>query len=366
MLLHLFDDEKVVNRCIGMFEKALPNQNIYVCIADVNKLKHVKQNGNVYFHKDGDTFDKEILSKVDAVLIHFLNYQKIQFVQNYVQKNCPCYWIVWGADLYSQLLYFKNYPLIYKSSFLHYKKRILKFLHKLGYRGRTYETIINFIKERINYIVSSVDYDLINSYLGKHIGEKVQVEGFEYYPLETVLGEFINCSVVSNDIIIGNSASLSNNHLYAFDYLSKLDIGKRKVITPINYAGTSEYKSYVIHHGKKSFGENYTPLLDFLPLPEYNRLMTRANVFIFANWRQEAWGNVVVALYQGAKVFISKKSPLNHYLRKKNFVIFDLEDITQKDIDSNLEKKEIENNRVLLKQIMAESVIINNIKNIWG
>lgn len=366
MLLHLFDDEKVVNRCIGMFEKALPNQNIFVCIADVNKLRHVIQADYIFFYKDGDTFDKEILKKVDAVLIHFLNYQKIQFVRNYVEMTCPCYWIVWGADLYSQLLYFKNYPLIYSPSFLHCKKRILKFLYKCGYRGRTYKTIINFIKERINYIVSSFDYDLIKSYLGNDIGVKPQIEGFEYYSLEAVLGDLIDSTVNSDNILIGNSASLSNNHLYAFNYLSKLNIGNRKVVTPINYAGTQKYKSYLIHHGKMLFGENYMPLLEFLPLSEYNRLMSQASICVFANWRQEAWGNIVVALYLGAKVFLSKKSPLNHYLHKKSFVIFDLEDISQCEIDSRLETKDVEHNRALLRQIMAESGIISNIKSIWG
>lgn len=366
MLLHLFDDEKVVNRCIGMFEKALPNQNVFVCIADANNLKHVKQNGNVFFYKDGDTFDKDILKNIDAVIIHFLNCQKVQFVQNYVDKACPCYWVVWGADLYSHILFYHNYPLIHDKSFIDNRRRFLKFLSLFGYRGNTYKKLTNFIKNRVTHIVSSVDYDLMKLYLGNTIDKKQQVKEFEYYPLETVLGDLMDASIVSNDILIGNSASLSNNHLYAFKYLSKLNIGNRRVITPINYAGNENYKSHVIKYGKLFFKDNYFPLLNFLPLQEYNNIITKTSVCIFANWRQEAWGNVVVALYLGAKVFISKKSSLNQYLHKKNYVIFDLEDMTQSDIDSNLKKKEIEHNRALLRQIMSESVIINNIKNIWG
>lgn len=365
MILHLFDDEKVVNRCINMFEKAIPSKNIFVCIVNNKHISHVKETENLYFHYKGDVFDKSKLGDINAVLIHYLNSEKIDFIEEYIDESCPCYWFVWGADLYSQILYYHNYPFIYEYSYIGYKQRILKGLCHFGYRGKTYKKITSFIRNRITHICSSIDYELIRSFLGNSLSTKQQVLGFTYYPLEAILGDLMNSTITSDNILIGNSASVSNNHLYAFKYLSKLNIGNRKVITPINYAGTEKYKSHVIKFGKKYFKDNYIPLINFLPLEEYNNLLTKTSICIFANWRQEAFGNIVVALFLGAKVFLSKRSPINSYLREKGIHIFDLEDISQDSINSTLSIDIINNNREILRRFLSEDIIINNIKNIW-
>ena len=35
-----------------------------------------------------------------------------------------------------------------------------------------------------------------------------------------------------------------------------------------------------------------------------------ADVFIYGNWRQEAVGNILIALFIGGKVFLDEKNPL--------------------------------------------------------
>ena len=57
---------------------------------------------------------------------------------------------------------------------------------------------------------------------------------FFYYPLDIILGkELMNSEVCGNSIMIGNSASGTNNHEYVMRILSKLDIGLRRVIVRV-------------------------------------------------------------------------------------------------------------------------------------
>ena len=72
---------------------------------------------------------------------------------------------------------------------------------------------------------------------------------------------------------------------------------------------------------------NATYILDFLPLNEYNELMVNCSTFLFANFRQEAWGNILIALYLGGKVYLSRRSPLKTVCENLGFKIFVIEDI---------------------------------------
>ena len=59
-------------------------------------------------------------------------------------------------------------------------------------------------------------------------------------------------------------------------------------------------------------------------------------------------GNIVVALYLGAKVFMSGKSPLYEDLTGRGLIIFKLEDITQESLDTPLSRMQKDNNRKIL------------------
>ena len=78
----------------------------------------------------------------------------------------------------------------------------------------------------------------------------------------------------------------------------------------MSYSGKKGYVDHVLQSGRLLLGENFSPLLDFMPLDEYNRLQSDVSVALFGNWRQEAIGNIIVALYLGAKVFLSHVNPV--------------------------------------------------------
>lgn len=367
MILHLFDDEKVVNRCIESFEKALPNNSLFVCFHDT-ELKHVKPHHNLYFCTSCDTFDKSFFNNIDKIIIHYLNIKKVNFILKYNLINIPIYWCIWGADLYNTFLVNRGYPIYYEPQFLErsfsIKDLIKRILVKLKIISPEDKIILNFIKNHITHLVSNIDFPIAKYYLREYIkGE--QVKNFNYYPIENILGNLSSQMVNGNIIMIGNSASFSNNHSYAFKYLSRLSIKGKQIVTPLNYGGSPAYIEHIIKQGGKIWNDSYKPLLDFLPLDEYNKLMLSAEICIFSNWRQEAAGNIRIALYLGAKVFLSEKSPFFHFLQEIGIKVYALEKIKQEDLDTPLDDETKKRNREIIFNLYNEKATIENIRKIW-
>ena len=368
MVIHLFHDEKVVNRAIELFEKALPGKNIYICFYR-EKLRFVKLHERIVLcPMEKPEVNPEIFKGVEKIIIHYLTIEKVHFVNKYISNNIPCYWFLWGADLYNTFLIQRGYQIFYKKSelgFVYNLKILIKtILNKLGYKSYEEKLLLSFIKGRITFIMTGADYNVAQKYIGEYIRGK-QLTGFNYYPIDTVLGELKDKKVQGNAIWIGNSASYTNNHLYAFEYLSRFNIDNRKVIMPLSYGGTKKYVKNQIKRGEMKWHNNYVPLLNYLPLDKYNELLLSAEHFIFSSWRQEAVGNILIALYLGGKVFLSEKSPILNYFRNMGLSIYSLEKMTQEDLDTKLDDNLINLNRKIINDKYNEKVVVDKIKRFW-
>ncbi len=351
MILHLVNDEKIINRTIDLFEEAFPEKNIFVVTTSKKQFKHVRTGKQIMSRK-------EFLAKQDGVfihkiIIHFLNIRKINFIHQLKINNPPIYWIIWGADLYNNLLQPQGYELFDPQGAFYKKQRLKRVLFSpisfIQNKTRVAKTI-RFIQNRIDYLVTDTtenDYDILLQYFpqlkSKPWGD------FFYYPIDHILGDALKDATVNgSSIIIGNSGSLTNNHEYAMRLLSKLNTGNRKIVVPLSYSGKKEYLDIVIEKGKELFGENFEPLLEFMPLGDYNRLQQSVNIAIYGNWRQEAIGNILISLYLGAKVFISNKNPILAWAKGHNLVVFELEQMTQEEIDTSLSPEIQQLNRDIL------------------
>lgn len=375
MILHLFHDDKVCNRVIVNFEEVFPNNNVYICICDKDNIKYIKPDPRLLFIRPGDYLsDKSILSAVDKICIHFMDINKINFLINNKDylRSAVVYWCFWGGDLYNRILYSHGYDIYYDHRYLFFESirfKIKNYLRPLLGLQRIEEInqiVEDFIINKVDYILSSKEeYDLAKRYLGTQFSCAL-LEGPIYYPIEDTLGALINEQARGNNIFIGNSASYTNNHEYAIRYLSKLNTVGRKKILPLNYGGSPKYLKHIHKIAKNYWGGEYYPLTSFLPLNEYNELMLSASIYIYGNWRQEAVGNVVMALYLGAKVFVSERSPLIDIFARNGITLYKTESITQKDIDTAESPAIIKHNRSAIMKLYSKQAILNNIKTIFG
>jgi len=121
-------------------------------------------------------------------------------------------------------------------------------------------------------------------------------------------------------ILVGNSATPSNNHLEAFELLAQHDLGPTRVVVPLSY-GDPSYRDAVVAHGARLLGDAFVPLVERLPLEEYNALVGGCGVVIVNTRRQQALGNIGMALQSGAQVILDEVNPVYAFLRREDVAV---------------------------------------------
>ena len=413
MILHFVNDEKVINRTVEMFESVYPGQNIFVVSNRMHHpFKYVTGRPHVFsrseFFKNDcfkDVFFRrgsaasadsaggadDVIAPQDKIIIHLLNKRKISLLRCMDLKRLKAcgvkiYWIIWGLDLYNNLLEpagFKIYD-IDSLSIAGVRPSVGNFFAFVGRLNRKFSAnmIVRFVQKYVDYVVTDTtenDYDYLLKYYPSLAGKPRK--DFFYYPVDVVLGEDLLKQLLRSDneekndggvcsgsgagnIIIGNSGSASNNHLYAMSKIASLNLGARKVYVPLSYSCIKRYKRCVLEGGHKLLGDRFCPLLDFMPLEEYNKLQLSISVAIYGNWRQEAAGNILVFLFIGSKVFLSKRNPVYEWALSHGLKVFELEGITQEQLDAPLTASEKISNREIVKNLFTKERLLKLIKDL--
>jgi len=373
MRLHLMPDEKIINRTIDLFEDVYPNENKYIILLwnDNNVVKHVNRiNSNIIFINLNDNKFGEIIGKVneyESIIVHFLSTRSASFINKI--EHPKIYWIEWGGDLYDTFLDYKDFKLysnerfIFKLIYGNIPYFILKFIKKLKRRN-----LIKFLSKavrKVRYFVPDSMYDEYPLFL-KYYPEFTHLEykEFFYYPIDEILGkDLIDETCQNNSIIVGNSSSFTGNHIEVLTKLKEIKTIEN-IVLPLSYAGNLKYRDAVINFGKESFGTKFLPITEYQTLENYNKILLNAGVFIYGNLRQEAVGNILIALYIGGKVFLDSRNPLLNFYRNLGLIIFSIDELTAESITLRLSASDIQINRKILLQqyslIRLKELVQNN------
>lgn len=366
-------DEKVISRTILSFEKALPHQNKYLILIPnkVYQCRYVKISFQyVYYVVYGSKDFWNIVgdcSQYKNIIIHFLSLEASKFILKIDHPSIT--WIVWGADLYNEFLVGAGFN-------LYADKKLVENCMTYNACGQRHLNLIKYVYHKIPFLVkyvkkfmakrhNQIEYKAIKKItyvciangdlkLLRHFYPKLdhlRQKQFFYYSIDEIIPKkLLNSSELGDNIIIGNSASFTNNHTYVIDALSKADYNDRTILMPLSYGGNNEYVKKIEDYGKEKLGKNYKPILDFFPLNEYNKLLLSCRTFIYGNFRQEAVGNILVGFYIGAVIFLDDSSPLLEDFKDEGFTIYGLSELPKK-VNYKLSKEEKVNNRKLTLKI---------------
>ena len=234
-----------------------------------------------------------------------------------------------------------------------------------------FDTIFYKVANQMDIVVPVVPTEFK---LVKKINPNIIYAPFTYGCLEDILGINFDKNVSNGkNILVGNSGDISNNHLYIFDKLSKLNLKGRKVFVPLSYSGSEDYKNHIIKKGKELLGDNFFPITSFMSREEYNLMLLSCNTLIFNHIRQQGVGNIITLGYLGAKIYLNKKSPVFEFYKNEKITLFEINELTNKSLDYKLTDSEIIKNRKLFLKLYSKLnvqlkvnqlfEILNNIKN---
>jgi len=162
-----------------------------------------------------------------------------------------------------------------------------------------------------------------------------------------------------DDILVGNSAALTNNHLELLELLSSQQLRGRRVVVPLSY-GNPGYADAVMARGRELFGSDFVALRDFLPLRDYVEIISRCGVVMMGHRRQQGIGNVATALWSGAAVALDRRSPLTHFLRERGARVHTLDEVQRQGLPAAPDVETREQNRRVLMAFWSRSAVVSN------
>lgn len=357
MILHLVTDEKFTDYAITQF-MAEPATSVFVLVQRYNlPITHVKQKDQVRIIRYGSDDYKMLLASLDqyaCVFSHGLFEKWQEEVILHTPSSVKVAWMCWGGEIY-------GLPRL-RNQFLSPSAKCLLALKRLIYRLRRKQLTedISYVSQdtfnRINYCITDSVEEF--EYVNKHLGTNMQHIWYNYYSIEETVGALKDQIVNDMHILLGNSSTFECNHLMAMRQLSRIGLmPAQQVILPLSY-GDTWFRERLLQLGPHILRKHFKALTDYMPREEYNRIMTSCGVVIMPHYRQQAFGNILTALWLGAKVFVSKHSIVFPFYARLGLHVYTIEDdLTKEAISVPLSAELQQHNRsVLLAEYGAEAM----------
>lgn len=376
-ILHLINDHQVIERTLGVYEELFPNKNEVLLFNKTKETKHLDKYASCTLvtsknlKEIAETYD---FSGISYVIAHYMTMDKIDFVK-LIPENVHVCWEIYGYDLYNQFLEPNGFKISYTNRFSYYKYSFAQIhfpeLFKIALYLKGYRNIFKWqINRQFRYISNRIDsIQYCCSYDAKYIEEFANRQILSYevfnYSLSEVLGDLKNSAFTAGThILVGNSASFSNNHFYVLEQLKRIGLStETHLIMPLSYGGTTKYADDVEKEFCDAFPSRVETLRQYMPLHEYNNVFLKINSCIMSAWRQESIGTIIMCLYLGVKVFMSNRSPLYKWLVECGFKIYELESVTREALELPLDLDIRKFNRGLVRERYNEGKVAENLKN---
>ena len=324
--IHICTDEKFIDSAISLFNTADTNNHEYIIVTKKENTVYVKNESVVkltplklilYIIKN------RWLLKNKVIVLHSTP-RLSKLVTLLLPRKTIVVWIGFGHDYYCYVG--KTNEKFLLSCFL---KRVDFFAPVLGAEYK----IVKDFDEGFSAKLLNWNYDVITDFFGN----KTRLDG--------------------NNILIGNSATISNNHFDVLNKIFKIDLGlNRKVIIPLSY-GSDKYKNDVIRYAE-SLPLDISPLTEFIDIDKYYEILASCSHVLMNHDRQQAYGNILMALYFGSKVFLKENNPLYLHLSEMGFCIFNIESVFDEiNIPLGEEEKKL-NERLLLKYFSRKEFVL--------
>nr|WP_315023588.1 TDP-N-acetylfucosamine:lipid II N-acetylfucosaminyltransferase [uncultured Aminipila sp.] len=310
---------------------------------------------------------KQYLNQSDKIFVHYLTSWAAHYINKYARKQ-KMYWIIWGGDLYSYIgmkLYDEETLKIISSNKNSVLSQVIKY-----FISRKEQSERKLVLQRFEYICTPFekDYEILKikyKISTKHINFVFKI------PIDIQELENINNVQEKNDrvILLGNSADPNNNHVSILNYLKKFKDSNIKIICPLSY-GDKLYADKVEKIGIKIFGEKFISMRNYISKSEYAEMLSKVDVAIMNQYRQQGFGNIIPLLYLGKMIYMNETSSY-YYLTERGIKIRTIKELMKtndfESITSNNDCfKNLKKNRVILDSLLSDEVRIKNYNELFS
>lgn len=325
-IIHIMLDEKFNDMAIRQFEEAVPGIHEYWIVASRLILTKCPLACKCA--------PEELVLRLNrsdfvGVIFHSLPLEHYKFLHFIPDGKCVI-WLGWGYDYY-WLLNHED-----EASRILPKTKSLRTLPVVARVKGALISIVNRCLPRKNngavIDLARVDYfspvlDLEYKMVLRHVPLTAKYIEWNYGTAEDDLSLPDMKFSSGRNILAGNSASATNNHVELFEAIrDQVDLTGRKVVTPLSY-GDPYYRDKIIDCGKLILGDSFLPLTDFMARGEYMEIMKSCGFVVMNHLRQQALGNICMAMLMGAKIYLNNGNPLMDWFKARGAVLGAIEEL---------------------------------------
>lgn len=347
MILHVAALDKFIPPFVKLVEKEFQGEKHRFWFTGAVERYPVERSETVFVCEDGllgriagyGKLVKQIHS-ARKVMLHGLFNIKVVLVLALCPWVLPkCHWVIWGGDLYQ---FTKN---------------------QNTWRSRMKELLRRFVISRIGHLVTYIkgDVELARQWYG--------AKG-KYHECIMYLSNVVDPKLAVQsqpepghnglNIVLGNSADPSNNHIEALERLLPFKEENIRIYAPLSY-GDQKHAKKVIGQGKEWFGDKFIPMTDFITFDKYLRFLTSLDVAIFNHQRQQAMGTTITLLGMGKTVFMRTDVSQWSFLNELGIKLNDACDLRLRQIAPD----EAGENARIIRLYFSREVLVNQLSVIF-
>ncbi|TPV54274.1 hypothetical protein FJ444_18985 [Aestuariibacter sp. GS-14] len=361
MWLHIISDDKFTPGLIDMFEKAAPDRHQFCLLfpkagTDLGKCLPINNEAE---------FTRVLTSRSDWQGIIFNPLPPVCWRWlKHIPAKMRVIWYGWGYEGYqtwpklkARFTYLEKTKAWVqpKDSLSNKMKQVLDDL-KIYYAGYRY-------LRRVDEFVSLLHHNHVVYQQAGLLGKRTR---YRFGAVGSLfdLGYMAAKPAPGKHILFGNSATATNNHMEAIDWLVGKDLDDRKVITPLSY-GQDSYRDMICEYAQARLGENFVPVVDYMSFDQYIALLSDCGFMLINTLRPQGFGNILMMLMNGAKL-ITNDTPALRTLRDWGVHVELMSEATAAKAFTPLTEEQIQQNRMAIQQHASQARVMEQLHEMLG
>ena len=361
-IAHLFPDSPFLSFTADIFEHAAPGSNqflVHSMRGDLgrHRLPAAANAQAIVPDAAGAEHALQVLAASDIAIIHSVGGFAAQILGRIPARTLRV-WSGWGGDYYGSNAWPTSGQLGPLTS--RYERRRMSLPGRILRMRRNLKGARPFARAaRVTDVFSAPIPDDLTVFRRRFRGFQGVYSQLNYASVEDSFTAAPD--VAGDDILLGNSASLTGNHFEALELLAEKGTGGRRIIAPLSY-GDVAYADAVSQRGAELFGSDFVALRDFMPLDDYQRIVGGCSIVVMGHRRQQGVGNIALAMWSGARVFLDQRSPLAAFLQRQGAKIGTLDELRRAGVPlARTSPSELDDNRVVLQRFWGRDTVIANV-----
>lgn len=247
----------------------------------------------------------------DLIFVHAMNCNFIQVAFTKTKYAKKVVWRTWGHDLR---------PLDY------YKKSRMKHILASVFWPKYVSKVQQFKGIGLG---ASFDASIVKTVFGTSVA--TYDVRYSYEPEEDKIRESVKNSIIEREstynVLIGHSASRTDNHFEIIDYLKRFANEDITVYLILSYGDSMEYRERIRQYATEKLGNKIVVIDHFMDYEQFCKFLKKMDCIFFNQTYSSALGVLKLSLFFEKMVYFNKNGLFAKVLRDENILIHTCDDV---------------------------------------